>query len=160
MKKRLYKQYFDKWASINRHNNAQTDGAAAIQLKMRKRFLRQAFDLYKAGCARELLSERNEGSCEHLKKTLDCRLARKCFKAIKAFNNKHQTAERYFKVILGKMDHWMKKRAFATWMDGGNQMKMEMCFENQNALTEEMTVKNNTLGGLTKKVADKNARNV
>ena len=130
MKKRYLKQYFDKWATINRKNVAQTDGADAIRIKMRKRFLRQAFDLYKAGCARELLSERNEGSCEHLKKTLDSRLARKCFNAIKAFNNKNNTAERYFKVILGKMDHWMKKRAFATWMDGGNAMKMEMHFEN------------------------------
>ena len=53
----------------------------------------------------------------------------------------------------------MKKRAFATWLDGGNTMKIEMHLEHQNALTEEMTVKNNELGNLTKKVADKNARN-
>ena len=53
----------------------------------------------------------------------------------------------------------MKKRAFATWLDGGNTMKIEMHLEHQNALTEEMTVKNNELGTLTKKVADKNARN-
>ena len=57
------------------------------------------------------------------------------------------------------MDHWMKKRAFGIWMDGGNQMKMEMHMETQNCLTEEMTVKNNELGGVTKKLADKSARN-
>ena len=57
------------------------------------------------------------------------------------------------------MDHWMKKRAFGIWMDGGNQMKMEMALEQQANLTEEMTVKNNELGGLTKKHADKCARN-
>ena len=57
------------------------------------------------------------------------------------------------------MDHWMKKRAFRTWNDGGNIMKMEMHMDHQNALTEEMTVKNNDLGNLTKKLADKSARN-
>ena len=57
------------------------------------------------------------------------------------------------------MDHWMKKRAFGTWLDSGNTMKMEILQEEQNTLTEEMTVKNNELGALTKKVADKNARN-
>ena len=159
MKKRYLKQYFDKWAHINRHNNKQTDGAEAIRDKMRKRFLRQAFDLYKAGCAREQMAERNEGSCEHLKATLDARLARKCFNAMRAFNAKNDTAKRYWTILLGKMDHWMKKRAFAAWMDGGNQMKFEMHVENQNALTEEMTVKNNTLGGLSKKLADKSSKN-
>ena len=64
MKKRYLKQYFDKWAETNKTVNKQSDGADTILLKMRKRFLRQAFDLYKKGCAREQLSERNEGSCE------------------------------------------------------------------------------------------------
>ena len=109
--------------------------------------------------ARERLSERNEGSCEHLKKTLDSRLMRKCFVAIKKFNQKHGTSKRYWTILLGKMDHWMKKRAFATWQEGGNQMIMESCLENQAMLTEEMTVKNNTLGDLTKKHADKSGRN-
>ena len=120
MKKRYLKQYFDKWAETNKVVNNQADGADTILLKMRKRFLRQAFDLYKAGCAREQLAERNEGSCEQLKHTLDVRLMRKCFKAMKAFNEKNMTATRYWKILLGKMDHWMKKRAFAKWMDGGN----------------------------------------
>lgn len=57
------------------------------------------------------------------------------------------------------MDHWMKKRAFATWLNSGNTMKMEILQDEQNNLTEEMTVKNNELGALTKKVADKNSRN-
>ena len=39
------------------------------------------------------------------------------------------TANRYFKILLGKMDTWMKKRAFGVWMDGGNQMKMEMVMD-------------------------------
>ena len=51
---------------------------------------------------------------------------RKCFVAIKKFNQKNFTAKRYWKILLGKMDHWMKKRAFGIWMEGGNQMKMEM----------------------------------
>ena len=126
---------------------------------MRNRWLRQAFNLYKAGCAREQLSERNEGSCEHLKHTLDVRLMRKCFLAMRSFNTSNVTAKRYTNILLNKMDHWMKKRAFATWLDGGNTMKIEMHLDHQNALTEEMTVKNNELGTLTKKVADKTARN-
>lgn len=84
---------------------------------------------------------------------------RKCFKSIKSFNSKNMTAKRYWKILLGKMDHWMKKRAFALWMDGGNQMQIEQVIEHQNVLTEEMTVRNNELGGLTNKLADKTARN-
>ena len=129
MKKRYLKQCFDKWAETNRTVNNQADGADVIRNKMRKRFLRQAFDLYKAGCAREQLAERNEGSCEQIRKTLDHRTMRKCFNSIKKFNQKQDTAQRYWKILLGKMDHWMKKRAFATWMDGGNMMKMEMAIE-------------------------------
>ena len=86
MKKRYLKQYFDKWAEVNKTTNNQMDGADEVRNKMRKRFLRQAFDLYKAGCARLQLADRNEGSCEHLKATLDNRTMRKCFNSIKAFN--------------------------------------------------------------------------
>jgi len=39
-------------------------------------------------------------------------------------------------------------------------MKMEMCITTQNNLTEEMTVRNNTKGTLSKRHADKSARNV
>ena len=86
MKKRWLKQYMDKWAAINKHTNKQTDGSALVLQRMRNRFLRQAWNLYKAGCAREKLSERNEGSCDHLKATLDSRLMRKVFNAIRGFN--------------------------------------------------------------------------
>ena len=38
-------------------------------------------------------------------------------------------------------------------------MKMDMVMEHQNVLTEEMAVKNNELGSLTNKLADRSARN-
>ena len=97
---------------------------------MRKRFLRQAFDRYKAGCAREQLAERNEGSCDHLRDTLNRRQMRKCFNSIRAFNAKQDKAKKYWKILLGKMDHWMKKRAFGKWMEGGNMMMIENHVEN------------------------------
>ena len=40
MKKRYLKQYFDKWANVNKVVNNQSDGADTILLKMRKRYLR------------------------------------------------------------------------------------------------------------------------
>ena len=64
MQRRYLKQYLDKWAQKNVHHNKQKDGSELILKKIRKRFLRQAFDLYKKGVDRERLSERNEGSCE------------------------------------------------------------------------------------------------
>ena len=64
-----------------------------------------------------------------MRATLNSRLKRKCFNAIKGYNGKNMTAKRYFKILLGKMDHWMKKRAFGLWMDGGNNLKMEMIME-------------------------------
>ena len=137
----------------------QQDGSEVILNKMRKRFLRQAFNKYKASCSKMKLEDRNEDSSASLKRNLDCRLVRKCFNKIRDFNNKNLTAKRYWKILLGKMDHWMKKRAFAMWMDGGNTMKMEMIMDEQNALNEESFSKNNELGGLTKKVADRSNRN-
>ena len=61
---------------------------------------------------------------------------RKCFKGIQAFNLKNMRAKKYWKILLGKMDHWMKKRAFGMWLDGGNSMKMELITDQQNYLTE------------------------
>jgi hypothetical protein len=82
----------DKWAGARKVYNNQKDGSELILAKMRKRMLRSAFLLYKAGCAREILTERNEGSCEQLKKALDSRLMKKVFKAIKSYNTKNVTA--------------------------------------------------------------------
>lgn len=92
---------------------------------MRNRFLRQGFDLWKTGCARQQLEERNDGSCEHLRKTLNIRQMRKSFNAIRSFNTKNLRAKKYWKILLGKMDHWMKKRAFGMWLEGGNLVKTE-----------------------------------
>mmetsp|Transcript_18535 Transcript_18535/g.24897 ORF Transcript_18535/g.24897 Transcript_18535/m.24897 type:complete len:189 (+) Transcript_18535:511-1077(+) len=83
MQKRYLKQYMDKWAEVNKQHKNQKNGSDVILQKIKKRMFKQAFDLYKAGCAREKLSERNEGSCDQLKKTLDCRTMRKCFNAIR-----------------------------------------------------------------------------
>ena len=158
MQKRYLKQYMDKWAEVNNSYKNQKDGSELLLRKMRARFCRQGFMLWKAGCAREQLADRNEGSCDQLKAALNLRLVRKCFNAVRKFNAKNTKATQYTKILFSKMDHWMKKRAFATWMDGGNTMKIEMCHEHQNNLTEEMTVKNNEIGNLSKKHADKSAR--
>ena len=87
---------------------------------------KDAFDRYKAWVARSKLEERNEGSCDHLKRTLDLRLMRKVFNAVRGYNGVNKKATMYWKILLGKMDHWMKKRAFGMWMNGGNVMKMEI----------------------------------
>ena len=72
------------------------------------------------------------------------------------YNKKNMTAKRYWKILLGKMDHWMKKRAFGIWMDGGNAMKMEMIMEEQGGFNQERTELHKELGDLTKRAADKN----
>lgn len=159
MQKRYLKQYMDKWAQVNKHHKNQQSGSEFLLKKMRNRFLRQGFNLWKAGCARGQLHDRNEGSCEHLRKTLNVRTMRKIFNAIRGFNKKNINARVHCKILLGKMDHWMKKRAFATWLDGGNMAKMEMIMENQGMLTDEMTVNNKELTNASKRLADKNARN-
>ena len=92
MQKRYLKQYMDKWAQVNRLHKNQQSGSDLILKKMRNRFLRQGFDLWKAGCARGQLHDRNEGSCEHLRRTLNVRLMRKVFKAIRGFNTKNMAA--------------------------------------------------------------------
>lgn len=57
------------------------------------------------------------------------------------------------------MDTWQKKRAFMRWRDKGNTKMVQMMIEEQNQLTDEMTSLEHNLGNLTKKVADKSARN-
>lgn len=67
-----------------------------------------------------------------LRKALDSRLKKKCFDAIKLYVSKHRTSKRYMAILLGKMDHWMKKRAFGIWMQQGNEMKVQFLQEEQN----------------------------
>ena len=159
MKNRYLKQYMERWAAVNRLYKSQQGGSEAVLKKIKKRMFKQAFDRYKANCARQQLDERNEGSSEQLRRTLNVRELRKCFNAMRSYNSKNVKARTYMKILLGKMDHWTKKRAFGMWQDGGNVMKMEDLQFEQNALTEEMTVKNAELGTLATKVADKSARN-
>lgn len=129
MHRRYLKIYLDRWAQKNKHENKQKEGSELLLKKIRNRFLRQGFNLYLQGCARDRLEVRNDSSCDQLRRALNTRLLKKCFNAIKGFNDKNLKAKRYWKILLGKMDHWMKKRAFATWMDGGNTVRIEQCLE-------------------------------
>ena len=45
------------------------------------------------------------------------------------------------------------------WRDKGNVKMVQMMIEEQNGLTDEMTTLEHNLGDVTKKVADKSARN-
>lgn len=86
MKKRWLKQYMDKWAAVNRSYKNQQSGSDVLLHKIKVRMFRQAFDLYKEACAKMKLAERNEGSCDQLRTTLNHRLMRKCFIGIQKFN--------------------------------------------------------------------------
>ena len=52
MQKRYLKQYMDKWAAVNKSYKNQQSGSDVILTKIKKRMYRQAFDRYKANCAR------------------------------------------------------------------------------------------------------------
>ena len=78
---------------------------------------------------------------------------------LKEMREEALAGKHYAHLLLGKMHRWMIRLAFKNWMEGGNTMKIEQCIETQNALTEEMTVRNNELGNLTKRLADKTAKN-
>ena len=89
MHKRYLKQYLHRWKEVNRHHVKQQDGSEVILNKMRKRFLRQAFNKYKAYCSKVQVETRNEDSSASMKKTLDVKLMRKCFNAMTKFNGKN-----------------------------------------------------------------------
>jgi hypothetical protein len=113
--KRSMKNAMDQWRNLCEFVTKQEDGSERIKKKMRNRFLRDAFALYHEGVKWKMQRIKDEARCVHFRETIRMREARKVFNAWCSFNHKFKKSKVYWSLLLGKMDNWMKKRAFSTW---------------------------------------------
>jgi len=149
----------DRWKESCDHKNKMENGSDLIINKTKKKFLRKAWALYKEGVLYQKNLEKNDKSVEQLKRTLQERNLRRVFNSWAAYRFQFQEAKKCSQRVFTNMDTWMKKRAFMKWRDQGNVKMVQMFQEEQNQLTDNMMNLEHEVGDLTKKVADKSARN-
>ena len=149
----------DRWRDSKDFKNNSEDKAGFIVKKIQKKYLRQAWDLYMAGVLYRRTEIKNDKSVEQLIRTHQARNIRKVFNAWCTYKYKFQKAKSYWNIMLTKMDTWMKKRAFMRWRNQGNVKMSQMMVEETNNLTGQMVELEHKRGNLTKKVADKSAKN-
>ena len=92
--------------------------------KLRKRFLRDAWDRYKTFLLKCRQHDRNVISGDKLKQTWDRRKLRRCFDAYCAFTQYHKKAKGRCGRMLQHMELWMKKKAITTWLENGHMKRM------------------------------------
>ena len=107
----------DRWKESVDTKTAMDDGSNLVIGKMRKKFLRQAFDLYKAGVLYMKQQDKNDASVEQLRRTLQERSIRRVFNAWASYKHSFKNAKRYWQIVFTNMDTWQKKRAFMRWRD-------------------------------------------
>ena len=86
--RRYLKQAMDRWRENKNSKNTAEDKSDLIIKKTRKKFLRQAFDLYKEGVLYRKRGIKNEKSVDQLIKTHQARNLRKIFNAWCAYKYK------------------------------------------------------------------------
>jgi len=104
-----------KWREVCEFRESQEDGRDLIIKKMRKRFLKQAFRMYQDGVQHRQQEDKNFQRAVHFAHTSQMRNMRRVFNALCVFVHKFKKSKVYWSLLLGKMDNWMKHRAFSTW---------------------------------------------
>lgn len=94
--RRYLKQGMDRWKESVDTKTAMEDGSNLVIGKMRKKFLRQAFDLYKAGVLYMKQQDKNDASVEQLRRTLQERSIRRVFNAWASYKHSFKNAKRYW----------------------------------------------------------------
>ena len=100
---------------------------SVIIQRLRLRFLRQAFDLYKERTQRLRQMERNEARADFMiAEKLDKRLIRKVWNAWNAYKHTYSACRCHQGILISKIELWMRKRAWRIWKQQGYQKATEL----------------------------------
>ena len=97
--------------------NIKESGADTIIKRLRKRFLRKAFDLYKDGVKFVKQNEYNDQRMKYYQNTLNERLLKKVYNAWFLFRRNHQKAKGYWYRVFLRLDLTMKQLAVKKWKE-------------------------------------------
>jgi hypothetical protein len=124
---------------------AKEDGAGFVIKKMRNRFCRQAFDLYKLHVKQLKQYEKDLARLKCYKELTDARRLRTTFNAMCVYRNNFIKAKNYWTIVLTKMDLWMKRKMFIKWQTQGNDKMEQVKKAKQNNETEVLGGKQKVL---------------
>lgn len=135
-----------KWRDVCDFRNAQDSASTYLANKTRTWYLKRGYRLFKDGIHFRQQHERNLARAEHLLGTSGMRRKRQVFNALCVYVHRFRKSKGYWSMILGKMDNWMKRRAFLTWQNQGHQKVTDLLREEQNVNTLELEDLNTELG--------------
>ena len=111
------KAYLDRWRKKNAHTTTQVSGADRILTKMRRRFLRMAWNKYRWATARIDQEDRNEKRLGEVKIRLDFKQKKRVYNALKLFWRRFGVQRRFVKTLINGIDKHNKDAAFRRWKD-------------------------------------------
>ena len=103
---RNMKAYLDRWRNKNSSINTQVDGAEKILKKIRRRYLRMAWNKYRTGAAQADKEERHEKRLDDVKIRLEFKQKKRVYNAIKLFMQRYRTAKRFIKTLIMGIDKY------------------------------------------------------
>ena len=121
-----------KWQCIVQLDNTQKDQYQRIVSRMRKRFLRDAFDNYLWFFKWSRQHDLNIRGSIGLSYKLNMKTKAKVFNALSFNSNRHLRAKRYWKKILSRMEQYRKLRAVTMWKENANLTTQEMLTHSQH----------------------------
>eukprot|EP00347_Sterkiella_histriomuscorum_P005910 403354803 len=144
MKQLALGRWRDQIASMNIKEN----GADTIISRMRKRFLRQAFDLYLSKIKSKKQDQINEERCTQYKKTRDERLKRQVLNSWTIFIDNHIKAKRYWNRMYLRLDLGMKQIALKKWQEWSQKQNEIQLTDCQNKVVSNIEELNHQIGNL------------
>ena len=109
-----------QWLGICKLRETQEERYTRVTGRMRKRFLREAFNKYYAFYKWSRQHDANLMGSETLKEKLDMRTKAKVFNSLSFHTNRHQRAKRYWQKVLSRLDQYMKLRAVTIWKENAH----------------------------------------
>lgn len=117
------------WIGICNLRQTQTDHYKLVTSRMRKRFLRDAFNRYLEFNKWHKQHDLNLRGSDQLKYKLDMKTRAKVFNALSFNKNRHQRAKRYWSKILSRMVVGQKLRAMTIWSENANLRTQQKLYE-------------------------------
>ncbi len=116
-RRRMKQIAMGRWRDRMGDEIVKENGADAIIKRMRKRFMRHAFDLYLEGVKYKMQLQKDEARCQFYKQTLAERLKKKCFGNWAFYSNKFHKAKSFWLKLFNHLEHSRERAAFVRWRD-------------------------------------------
>lgn len=130
-----------RWKKVCNLRGSQEEQAAFVIKKLRMRYLNDSFTRYLRFYKKSLQHERNVGSAQHMRTTLEHKRLRKAYNSICFYINRQKTSQKYWKRIFGKVEGYMQAKALKTWLFNANLRHENQLINYQDRITDEIALR-------------------